>query len=473
MTTHDTLGHTYSGATAQSLEHFDLACADFRCFINDPLAGAQTRARSQPRHDDGARAGGLPEPAGHRAGRPAGGARGAAGRAALPADEREAMHCRAVQHLVNGRWHAAGRVLEDLSIRYPRDLLALQVGHQIDFFTGHSRMLRDRIARAEAHGTSACPATTRCWACYAFGLEETGDYARAEAIGRRARRARAARRLGLARGGARDGDAEPAPRRHRLAGGNADTWSEGSFFALHNWWHLALFHLGLDEIDEVLELVDAARPRHASPVVLDMIDASALLWRLHLRGVDVGNRWHALAERWSVLAEAGNYAFNDLHAMMAFVGADRQADAARLLATQARALQVDGDNAQFLREVGRAATQAVQAFGGGPLWRGGATAAPAAQQGASLRRQPRAARPDRPDADRGRRARRPDAVRRCAEARAGGAFDLKLSDDEAQRTPLRRRCGDFFTGGWRDGAPFPPAGSTNCCNASRHGKMPP
>ena len=32
-------------------------------------------------------------------------------------------------------------------------------------------------------------------------------------------------------------------------------WSEGSFFAVHNWWHLALFHLGLDQIDEVLALL--------------------------------------------------------------------------------------------------------------------------------------------------------------------------------------------------------------------------
>ena len=148
-------------------------------------------------------------------------------------------------------------------------------------------------------------------------------------------------------------------------GANAPTWSEGSFFAIHNWWHLALFHLGLDEIDAVLELVDARVLGTGSAVVLDMIDASAMLWRLQLRGIDVGHRWQELAERWSVLAEAGNYAFNDLHAMMAFVGADRQADAQRLLATQARALQVDGDNAQFLCDVGRAATQAVHAFGGG------------------------------------------------------------------------------------------------------------
>ena len=365
MTIHDSLGHAYSGATAQSLEHHELACADFRCYINDPLAGAQKALAASP---DMTMAHVLvaylnllgTEPAGLPAAREA-----LQAALPLPADEREALHLRAVAHLVNGRWHAAGMVLEDLSIRYPLDLLALQAGHQVDFFTGHSRMLRDRIARAEGAWHLGMPGYHAVQSMYAFGLEETGDYTRAEAIGRRA--------VGLEE---RDGWAWHAVahvmemqnrRRDGVAwlGARPQTWSDGSFFAIHNWWHLALFHLGLDETDEVLKLVDARILGTESAVVLDMIDASAMLWRLYLRGIDVGNRWQALADRWSVVAEAGNYAFNDLHAMMAFVGADRQADAARLLATQARALQLDGDNAQFLCDVGRAATQAVHAFGAG------------------------------------------------------------------------------------------------------------
>ena len=54
----------------------------------------------------------------------------------------------AAGHLVDGRWHAAADTLENVSIDHPRDILALQVGHQIDFFTGNARMLRDRIGRA-------------------------------------------------------------------------------------------------------------------------------------------------------------------------------------------------------------------------------------------------------------------------------------------------------------------------------------
>jgi hypothetical protein len=51
---------------------------------------------------------------------------------------------------------------------------------------------------------------------------------------------------------------------------------------------------------------------------------------------------------------------------MAFVGAGRDDDAARLLATQGRAVLAAGnDNVQFLRDVGYDATRAIHAFGRG------------------------------------------------------------------------------------------------------------
>ena len=96
--------------------------------------------------------------------------------------------------------------------------------------------------------------------------------------------------------------------------GNTEGWSRDSFFAVHNWWHLALYHLDLGEIDEVLALFDGPIYGAQSKVVLEMIDASAMLWRLHLRGIDVGERWEAVADAWEPIADAGNYAFNDAHA---------------------------------------------------------------------------------------------------------------------------------------------------------------
>jgi hypothetical protein len=96
-----------------------------------------------------------------------------------------------------------------------------------------------------------------------------------------------------------------------------------------------------------------------------MLDASALMWRLQLRGQDLGGRWQSLAKRWRPVADSGQYAFNDLHAMMAFVSSGDVDGADALVQAQARALRSDGDNAAFTRDVGQATTQALRAFGEG------------------------------------------------------------------------------------------------------------
>ena len=69
-------------------------------------------------------------------------------------------------------------------------------------------------------------------------------------------------------------------------------------FAFHNWWHLALFHLEAGNFARVLELYDRRIRATPSQVPLEMIDASALLWRLELR---VGERRRPLAETGRVL----------------------------------------------------------------------------------------------------------------------------------------------------------------------------
>ena len=136
--------------------------------------------------------------------------------AALPATAQERGHLAAIGHLVEGRWHAAAQVLEDVAIEHPRDLLALQVGHQIDFFRGDSRMLRDRIARALPAWCAGMPGYHAVLGMHAFGLEETGDYAAAERAGRT--RVELEPRDGWAQHAVAHvhGDAGPPARRHRL-----------------------------------------------------------------------------------------------------------------------------------------------------------------------------------------------------------------------------------------------------------------
>ena len=361
----DFSGYETSGADAASLALLERACHELRCYIGDPVATVGRALEATPElvmghvfkaylHLLGT------EPAGLAVARDA----HAAG-AALPATDRERRHLKVIGELLEGRWRSAGRLLEDLSIDYPLDALALQAGHQIDFFTGSSRMLRDRIARALPAWSRSIPGYHAVLGMHAFGLEETGDYANAESRGRASVELEP-----------RDGWGQHAvahvmemQRRQRdgieWMQGARDVWSHESFFAVHNWWHLALFHLALEEVDAVLALFDGPIYGQRSSVVLDMIDASALLWRLQLHGVDVGDRWGCLADNWEPIAAAGNYAFNDMHAMMAFVGAGRQHAAQAVLQAQCVAMMSQGDNASFTNEVGHAATCAMFAFGAG------------------------------------------------------------------------------------------------------------
>jgi tetratricopeptide (TPR) repeat protein len=278
----------------------------------------------------------------------------------LPATEHEAGHVAALAAMAAGEFRKAGRILEDVSIAHPNDTLALQVGSFCDFLTGQSRMLRDRIGRVLPAWTEDDPDYHAVLGMLAFGLEETGQDDRAEAAGRRAIE------LNPRNGWAQHAVAHVLEMQDRREDGIAwmradiPAWTEKSFLQVHNWWHLSLFHLGLDQIDEALALYDgpiwgASRSNFA----FDIIDAAALLWRLRLRGVDVGDRFATLAD--VVETEPrGQNAFVDSHAVMALVGAGRFKAAERVLKRQ-RA--VTGDNAMFVRDVGLPLMEAILAFG--------------------------------------------------------------------------------------------------------------
>ena len=138
--------------------------------------------------------------------------------------------------------------------------------------------------------------------------------------------------------------------------------SGDTFVTTHCWWHLALFRLARGRVDDALALYDTHIRTGRSRSVADMIDASALLWRLHLIGADVGARWEELADCWAPRAQDAFCAFSDLHAMMAFVAAQREDCAARLLAAQVRRIAGGGTNAVMTRLVGLPACRALHAF---------------------------------------------------------------------------------------------------------------
>ncbi|MER8958477.1 tetratricopeptide repeat protein [Mesorhizobium sp. M0701] len=365
MAVSDAFGLTLSGATAAGLSSYSRAVRELQCFIGDPVGSVDRAIAEDPgfvmAHVFKGYLFGLATE------REATAVAKACHEAALPlaATTCEQAHVAALGHLAEGRWDEAARVLEDIAIEFPLDALALQTGHQIDFFTGNARMLRDRIGRALPSWQSDMPGYHAILGMQAFGLEEMGDYARAERLGR------TAVDIEPRDGWAQHAVAHVMEMQSRQKDGilwmraNPEAWTRESFLQVHNWWHLALFHYDLGETDEVLALYDGPIYGERSKLALNMVDASAILWRLHLGGVDVGERWTALAANWLPKASAGHYAFNDAHAMMAFVGAGLEAPARGLLEAQREAMRGKDDNAAFTRDVGHPLTLAIKAFGEG------------------------------------------------------------------------------------------------------------
>lgn len=361
----DEFGPVYSGASEAGLASYGTATHELRCFVGDPVGSIDRAIAGDPAfvmaHVFKGYLFGLATE--REATAIAQSCHAAA--ATLAATAREQAHVAALGHLAHGRWHEAARILEDVAIDNPLDSLALQVGHQIDFFTGNARMLRDRIGRALPAWRPGMPGYHAILGMQAFGLEEMGDYARAEALGRQA--VEIEPRDGWAQHAVAHVMEMQSRQRDGIAWMRADpeAWTKDSFLKVHNWWHLALFHYDLGETDEVLKLYDGPIYGARSKLALNMVDASAILWRLHLGRVDVGDRWQPLAANWAPKATAANYAFNDAHAMMAFVGAGLEAPARMLLEAQNEAARGTDDNAAFTRDVGMPLTSAIKAFAEG------------------------------------------------------------------------------------------------------------
>ena len=286
------------------------------------------------------------------------------------ATPREQAHFAAVEQVADGRWHAACRTWDEWLVDAPRDPLALQWAQLWDFYRGDAPGLRLRPARALPAWDEADPLYPCVLALYAFGLEECNLYPQAEEAGRHALSldprvpwaVHAVAHVMEMQGRFEEGGAWL--RQHQ------PHWAEGNGFACHLWWHKALFRLEALDATGVLRLIDNHLSGDALQITLQRVDAAAMLWRLHLLGHDVSAACAALLQAWpSDGGEAGYYAFNDVHRVLAQLAAGQVAAAEAWVARCAeRAL--DGADARranhaMAREVGLPLQRALLAFGRG------------------------------------------------------------------------------------------------------------
>jgi hypothetical protein len=85
------------------------------------------------------------------------------------------------------------------------------------------------------------------------------------------------------------------------------------------------------------------------------------LWRLHLAGVDTGDRWAELADAWLPLADGTTYPFNDWHAAMALLGAGKT-DEVQRIKTALRNPDATSETGRWSREIGLPLVEGFEAF---------------------------------------------------------------------------------------------------------------
>ncbi len=279
------------------------------------------------------------------------------------ANKREQAHLAALSLLVEGARAAAVAVLDRHLMHYPFDLVAHQAAALIDGFLGRFPLVRDRSARALPLWSREQPGYGTLLAFHGFGLEEAGDYARAED------RSRAAAELEPLSFWPHHTVAHVMEMTGRPEDGlgwmlaREALWATPSHLnRVHIWWHRALFHLELGQYDAALALYDGPIRSSQRPVALSLTNATALLWRLDAIGVDVGERWPELAALWQDHADGKCLVFADIHAAMAELRAGEASAVERRLAAMRATAASAAEAAGLYRTVGIPVVEGFAAF---------------------------------------------------------------------------------------------------------------
>lgn len=279
--------------------------------------------------------------------------------------EREAGHIRALDQWANGDWAGATETWNTILIDHPRDILAMRLAHYTHFYIGDTRAMRDSMARVMYAWDPTVPDYGFTAGCYAFALEEDGEYAKAEQRGREA--------VGINPNDAWSihAVAHVMEMQGRHAEGIAwlsglePHWEQIHNFRFHIWWHRALYHLELGDHDAVLDLYDRGVRSEQTEDYLDLTNAIALLWRLESEGVDVGDRWQEVSDFSAKYATDHILAFIDTHYAVTLARTGHKDALVSLQVGASKAAKQPGCQGKVYSDIGVAICDGAIAYGNG------------------------------------------------------------------------------------------------------------
>ncbi|WP_291727286.1 tetratricopeptide repeat protein [Leisingera sp. F5] len=281
---------------------------------------------------------------------------------ALP---RERKYVDALENWLAGRPSQAIRRMEEVLDVFPQDTLAMKLSHGIRFILGDPEGMRSSVERVMPAYAPDHAGRGYLLGCHSFALEETGEFERAANSGRQALWMAPDDAWGL----------HAVAHVHDMTGnaksgldwlhGREEAWAHCNNFRYHVWWHKALMHLDLGQMDDALALYDTEVRKDKTDDYRDISNATSLLVRLELEGVDAGNRWEELSELCANRTEDGSLIFADLHYLLALTG-HRKEDAHKLVQRiHTDAKQGGSEACERMADPGCAAADGLEAFGDG------------------------------------------------------------------------------------------------------------
>ena len=283
--------------------------------------------------------------------------------AALP---RERKYVDALDAWLMGRPSQSIALMEQVLDVDPADALAMKLSHGIRFILGDAKGMRTSVERVMPAYAPDHAGRGYLLGCHAFALEETGAYEKAGVTGRQALWMAPDDAWGLhAVAHVHDMTGDAAAGLTWLTG-REEAWAHCNNFRYHVWWHKALMHLDLGQIDQALTLYDTEVRKDKTDDYRDISNATSLLMRLELDGVAVGNRWEELSELCANRCEDGSLIFADLHYLLALAGRDRAAETRRLVSRiHADAKSRNTEAQERMATPGCDAANGLEAFGDG------------------------------------------------------------------------------------------------------------